>query len=794
MIDGRRICARAAAATLCVTIVVSRAAAPDGELAGQRRFAVHDSVEMSEFTDVGCFSPDGRYYVTVTQRGVLPQGVSEATVWLFETSRIRTWVTRQKPATTAAPAVLARMSAAVNGGGYDGGNVIMHLAWASDSRSLTFLGRDGQENRRLFRVSLDDHRAAALTPPDQDVVDYGSAGRAIAYIAGPDVQPQKSWWSDDPSAPDIVVGTGQAFMDLLYPNYRRRTQTMPSELEVWRIREGGAEPVIDTGTGKALRLLASYIVSTVALSSDGKHMVGIAFADRIPAPWENYELVVNDNDLRRFVADPVSKDGSALTIKERSSDFSRALQYQLIELDTGSRRPLLAAPLADFQRGGSDWLRAAWSPDGDEVAVSATYLPIGEQAQSALALRACSVAVIGRQRGDVTCIRHYEPKSSPVYAVQWDAAGRQLLVQNSRPGSPGFSSELYKRKGSHWDRAKSRPSAPGAPLEISVAQSLNEPPALLAKDPLTGVQKKLFDPNPQLAGINLGSVSVYTWKDKHDRVIRGGLAKPPDFQPGRKYALVIQTHGFAPGDFFRMGYSETSSGGRALAGRDIVVLQVAEPHPPFFGTWREGTENGTEVYLAAIDQLAAQGLIDPARVGITGYSRRGFYVAKAITDAPDRFAAAVVANADPGSLIGYYTYVDYVTPTYITGAAEAFAGTAPYGEGLQKWLQRAPGFLTDRIRTPVLVSAADPQHLISLWGLYAPLRDQGKPVELQYMRSGQHNLTKPLQKLAHQEMIVDWFDFWLNGHEEPDSAKAEQYARWRKLRDLHEAQTPAAPH
>jgi hypothetical protein len=114
--------------------------------------------------------------------------------------------------------------------------------------------------------------------------------------------------------------------------------------------------------------------------------------------------------------------------------------------------------------------------------------------------------------------------------------------------------------------------------------------------------------------------------------------------------------------------------------------------------------------------------------------------------------------------------------------AEFQAGALPYGEGLQKWVERAGGFRTDRIRAPVLVSAGDPVHLIALWSLYAPLRDQGKPVELQYIRSGQHNFTKPLQVLAHQEMLVDWFDFWLNGHEASDLAKAQQYARWNAMK------------
>jgi hypothetical protein len=38
---------------------------------------------------------------------------------------------------------------------------------------------------------------------------------------------------------------------------------------------------------------------------------------------------------------------------------------------------------------------------------------------------------------------------------------------------------------------------------------------------------------------------------------------------------------------------------------------------------------------------------------------------------------------------------------------------------------------------------------------------------------------------------LDWFRFWLKGEEDPDPAKAEQYARWRELRKLQEARQAA---
>ncbi len=48
---------------------------------------------------------------------------------------------------------------------------------------------------------------------------------------------------------------------------------------------------------------------------------------------------------------------------------------------------------------------------------------------------------------------------------------------------------------------------------------------------------------------------------------------------------------------------------------------------------------------------------------------------------------------------------------------------------------------------------------------------------------------KPWDKMVLQQGNVDWFDFWLNGKEDSDPAKAEQYKRWREFRKLQQRQT-----
>ena len=315
-------------------------------------------------------------------------------------------------------------------------------------------------------------------------------------------------------------------------------------------------------------------------------------------------------------------------------------------------------------------------------------------------------------------------------------------------------------------------------LKVSVSESLNSPPVLIAADTRSGRQREIFDPNPQLASIAMAEVREFEWQDQHGRTHIAGLVLPAGHEAGQRLALVIQTHGFNRHRFFKEGYSRTANAGRALAGRGIAVLQVQEARPDGGGVYEAATL-GSDVYLSAVDQLDKDGLVDREKVGISGYSFSGWLAADAITREPERFAAAVIANTDPLSLTGYYSYID--TPLH--GAVEStYVGTAPFGEGIDEWIKRSPNFQTEKISAPVLVSALDPFHLISLWDLYAALRYQGKPVELQFIRTGNHNVIKPLHVVAHHEMMVDWFDFWLNGAESPGQDNAGQYSRWREMR------------
>jgi hypothetical protein len=97
---------------------------------------------------------------------------------------------------------------------------------------------------------------------------------------------------------------------------------------------------------------------------------------------------------------------------------------------------------------------------------------------------------------------------------------------------------------------------------------------------------------------------------------QGGLFWPRSYRPGRRYPLVIQTHGFSPTEFRPSGIYPTAFAAYALAGSEMFVLQVQDC--PITVTTDEGRCN-VDGYERAIQSLSNQGLIDSKDVGIVRF-------------------------------------------------------------------------------------------------------------------------------------------------------------------------------
>ena len=182
-----------------------------------------------------------------------------------------------------------------------------------------------------------------------------------------------------------------------------------------------------------------------------------------------------------------------------------------------------------------------------------------------------------------------------------------------------------------------------------------------------------------------------------------------------------------------------------------------------------------------------QGLVDPERIGIIGFSRTCFYVLEALTTSALRIKAASITDGVLADYLQYLLAVDE-SGNSLANDADNMIGAPPVGAGLQQWLHRSPLFNIVKVNTPVMVVAIGRPRLPFMWAPYAAMRYLHKPVDLILLNNNEHVLSNPAARLASQGGSVDWFRFWLQGYEDSDPAKADQYTRWRELRKLQEAQ------
>jgi dipeptidyl aminopeptidase/acylaminoacyl peptidase len=355
---------------------------------------------------------------------------------------------------------------------------------------------------------------------------------------------------------------------------------------------------------------------------------------------------------------------------------------------------------------------------------------------------------------------------------------------------------LRRLNEGEWQVAQSKPSQELP--EIRLVESINTPPTIQAWSKRSNRSIQLFDLNPQFSKLQFGQVREM-WLTVHGIPIVFGLYLPPDFVEAKRYPLVIQTHGFDPNRFSMDGRNEWSSGfaARALAAKGILVAQMQEFRNPtdhdrmlhdrsLGATDQQAARNfSVDCYEAVIRYLNDQKMIDPTRVGISGFSRTVWFTSFALTHTPKLYRAAVLTDGMSG---GYFEYIANRESEFV----EDNGGQAPFGKsGLDHWREESPGFNLDKVCAPTrLVSITDPI-LISEWEWFAAARAQHKPVELVLIQDGSHMLEKPRDRYIAMQGIVDWFRFWLQDYVDPDPAKHADYERWQgfknaKMGDQHE--------
>jgi dipeptidyl aminopeptidase/acylaminoacyl peptidase len=313
-------------------------------------------------------------------------------------------------------------------------------------------------------------------------------------------------------------------------------------------------------------------------------------------------------------------------------------------------------------------------------------------------------------------------------------------------------------------------------------QSTTTPPELFLYSPSNNNLETIDQLNPQFERLTLGSIKEVRWKTTTGLDIDGLLVLPPKYIAGKRYPLVIQTkpeHGQFLCDAGQEYYPSFAPQPIANAGmlyliRSLPAADSDRNDANYFPKGYPGQIGEAAFHMdmwdRAVEMLDAQGLIDPDKVGIIGFSRAGWYTEFMLAHAKTHYRAATVADNVQYSLGEYWlAHSDWILRGF-----ETMYGGSPYGSARSNWLQYSISFNLDKVHTPLLMEEmgngvpystekAPPLNLALSFEVFTGLKQQSNPVELYYYQNEPHQVIHPRARLASMQRNLEWYQRWLLG-------------------------------
>jgi dipeptidyl aminopeptidase/acylaminoacyl peptidase len=274
-----------------------------------------------------------------------------------------------------------------------------------------------------------------------------------------------------------------------------------------------------------------------------------------------------------------------------------------------------------------------------------------------------------------------------------------------------------------------------------------------------GAVTRLSHLSEQLKDWTLGTSEVVSWKSQDGSVIEGVLRKPPGYAPGQKRPLLVLVHGGPTGTS-----RPSLVGGNYVYPVELFLAKgalILDPNYRGSAGYGEafralnvrnlGVGDAWDV-LSGIDDLAKQGLADPARVGVMGWSQGGYISAFLATHDAARFRAVSVGA-------GISNWVTYYVNTDIHPFTRQYLEATPWND-MEVYRKTSPMTYIKGARAPVLIQHGDGDRRVPLpnaYELYQGLLDQGVEAKLVVFKGFGHGLNKPKAVRAALEQNLSWF-------------------------------------
>jgi dipeptidyl aminopeptidase/acylaminoacyl peptidase len=283
--------------------------------------------------------------------------------------------------------------------------------------------------------------------------------------------------------------------------------------------------------------------------------------------------------------------------------------------------------------------------------------------------------------------------------------------------------------------------------------------------------KELTDMTAQVKDWNLGTVEVISWKSQDGAVIEGVLHKPADYDPARKYPLLVKIHGgptgtsrpaLSPGEYaypvqtflakgalvLEPNYRGSAGYGAAFRALNVRNLGVGD-------MWD---------VMSGVDYMISKGMVDPTRMGAMGWSEGG-YISSFLTTHTDRFKA-ISEGAGISNWMTYYVNTD------ITPFTRQYLHATPWDDP-EIYAKTSPITTIKQAKTPTLIQQGANDKRVPVpdsFELYRGLQDLGVESRMVLYTGFGHGINKPKSARALLQSNLDWFNHYLWNEPIPENS------------------------